>query len=120
MVGVSDLFWVYQNSGPALLFALAAGMLYVWRHDIHPRLHDLEETQEQRRDRWDEQELNAQERAILIDDAHTRVDDIEEVTERLKRRVRGIEHAYAAQTGETPSGYRPDDGGDGFDSGGDD
>lgn len=104
MVGVSDLFWLYQNSGPLLLFLLLAGGTYVWRHDLQPRLKALEETQEARADKWESQQLNAQERAILLDDAHDRTDQIEQAVQRLKRRVRGLEQEYAADAGRPPAG----------------
>lgn len=103
MVGLDFIWELYQNSGPALQIIIILGLAYVWKHDIQPRINDLETTQERRDDRWDDQELNAQERAMLIDNAHERVDDIEVITDRLKKRVRGIEQAYACEHGERPN-----------------
>lgn len=102
MVGLSDLFWAYQNSGPALLFILVSGATLVWKMDIQPRLKDLEQTQEERGDRWADQRLNSRERAMLLEDAHERADDIEVVMSQLKERVRGIEQAYAIEHGKAP------------------
>lgn len=113
MVGLEFVWSLYQNSGPALQFVLILGVAYVWKHDIEPRLTDLEQTQENRSDRWSDQELNAQERAMLIDDAHERVDDIEAITSRLKTRVRGLEQAHAIEHENDVNGdYRADGGGD--------
>lgn len=124
MVGLSDVFWVYQNSGPALLFVLLAGGAYVWRHDLQPRLQELEQVQEDRRDRWQDQELNAQERALLVDNAQERLDQVDQAIERLKRRVRSIEQNYAVDHGAVPEDYsaRTDSSNsqDGESSGGDD
>lgn len=123
MVGISDLIWAYQNSGPALLLAMLAGAGYVYRHDILPRLNSLERTQERRDDKWQDQELNAQERALLIDDAHSRADQLEETMQRLKERVRDIEQSYAVDHGTIPNGFTDDGGDSGFDpdrTGGDD
>jgi len=104
MVGLSDLFWVYQNSGPALLFGMIIGAAYLWKWEIHPWLEDLEQTQEKHADNWDEQSLNSQERTLLIDDTATRVDDVEDALTRLKQRVRDIEQNYAADHGEVVNG----------------
>jgi hypothetical protein len=100
MVGLSDAFWVYQNSGPALLVLIVLGGGYVWRHDIQPRLADLEQTQEQRGDRWEDHRLDARERTLLIDDAQERVDQVEDAVQRLQDRLRDIEQAYARDRGE--------------------
>lgn len=109
MVGADFVWNLYQNSGPALQILLILGGGYIWKHDIEPRLKDLEQTQEDRRDRWDEQELNAQERTLLIDDAHGRLDEVDEAVERLKRRVRGIESSYAVDHEKAPNGWTSGD-----------
>ena len=100
MVGLESLLWAYQNSGPALLVMLSFVAGYVYRHDILPRLQEVEQTQEERAERWEDQQLNAQERTLLLDDAHERVDDVEKAVQRLKKRVRGIEQALAAERGD--------------------
>lgn len=110
MVGVSDLLWAYQQSGPALLLLLLAGAAYAWQHDIRPRLEQIEQQQEKRGDRWEQQQLNAQERALLIDDAQERVDQVENAITRLKTRVRDIEQEYAADHGRVPGDPDPEDG----------
>lgn len=114
MVGLSDLFWAYQNSGPAMLFLLAVGGAYAWKHDIQPRLKDLERTQEDRGDRVDDMELNARERTLLINDAHDRTDGLEDAVTRLRERLRGIEQRIAAEHGKTPPGFTEQNGLDGF------
>jgi len=100
MVGLSDAIWIYQNSGPALLVILILGGGYVWKHEVQPRLNDLERTQEERGDRWEDHRVDARERILLIDDAHERVDQVEDAIQRLQDRLRDIEQAYARDHGE--------------------
>lgn len=111
MVGLDTVWFAYQNSGPFLLFVLLAGMAYVWRHDIQPRLQDLEATQEARGSRWQDHELNAQERALLLDDAHERIDGMEEAVDNLRDRLLDVQHRVAAEHGRG-NGVRDYDGGD--------
>ena len=99
MFGLGDLFWVYQNSGPALLFILVVLVGYAWKHDVAPRLDAIEATQEDRGDELQERALSAQERDILLDNAHKRIDQAEQALHRLKARVRNIEQAVAAEHG---------------------
>jgi hypothetical protein len=99
MVGLEFLWSIYENSGPALQIILILGGATVLKYELLPRLDELETTQENRDDRWTDQSLNAQERAMLIDDAHGRVDDVSETMSRLKDRVRALEHAHAAEHG---------------------
>jgi len=115
MVGLADLFYVYQNSGPALLFGLIAGGTYIWKQDLQPRLRELETTQQSHGERWQEHALNAQERTLLLDDVTTRVEDVEDAQERLNARVREIEQKYAIEhfdPGSSDQGGTFDDGGD--------
>jgi uncharacterized protein HemX len=99
MVGLGDIWFAYQNSGPLLLFVMIVGGALVYRRDIQPRLQNLEETQEQRASRWQDHELNAQERALLLDDAHERIDGVEEAVDRLRERLLEVQHAVAAEHG---------------------
>lgn len=112
MVGLSDLWWAYQNSGPLLLFIIAAGGAAVYHWSLRPRLDrmqarldDLESTQEQRGDRWADHELDARERALLLDEAHETIDQVEDAVERLKMRVRGLEQQFAIEHGEGPEAF---------------
>lgn len=120
MVGLDFVWSIYQNSGPALQIIVILGVAYVWKHDVQPRLDELEQTQENRGDRWQDQSLNSQERTMLIDDAHTRVDDIEDTVERLKTRLRAIEHAHAAAHGRPVDSSAGPSGGGYNGQGGDD
>lgn len=118
MVGFDFLWTLYQNSGPALQAVIIIGGAYVWLHDIRPRLNEVEQTQEQRANRWEEAGLNSQETSLLLDDAHSRIDDQEDVVQRLKERVRGIEQAYAVDHGKAPNGFTRGGGGDDADADG--
>lgn len=102
MVGASDAFWLYQNSGPLLIFVLLSMMAYVWKFDLTPRLDALESTQEDRGDELQERALSAQERDILLDDAQSRIEQVEQAEQRLRKRLRAIEQAFAAEHGRDP------------------
>lgn len=100
MVGLTDLWSLYQNSGPFLIFTLTLVVAYIWKFELQPRLDDLEDTQDQRGDKWQDQRLNAQERTMLIDDAHNRLDDVGQSVQRLKARLRSLEQTIAADRGQ--------------------
>lgn len=99
MVGVDDLFWFYQNADTAILLALTVGAYIVWKRDVQPRLQELEQTQERRAERWADQNLSDQERDILLDDAHERIDGVDQAVGRLRDRLRRLETCVAAETG---------------------
>lgn len=112
MPAADFLFSLYQNSGPALQIIIILGGTYVWLHDLKPRLNEVEQTQEQRAERWDEQELNAQERTLLLDDAQGRLKQLEDAYDRLRNRLRALEQSHAAEHGERPDCGSKWDGGD--------
>lgn len=103
MVGVDDLFWFYQNADTGILLALSIGAYIVWKREIQPRLNALEQTQRKRASKWRDQHLSGQERDLLLDDAHERIDDVEGAVARLRSRLQNLETGIAAETG-----YRTD------------
>lgn len=99
MVGVEDLVFVYQNADTAILLGLSFGVYVVWKREVQPRLLNLEQTQEERKEKWAEQHLSGQERDILLDDAHGRIDAVEKAVSRLRARLQTLENGVAAETG---------------------
>lgn len=114
MPGVEDLFWLYQNADTGILLFMTVGAAYIWKRDIQPRLNDLETVQDQRSDKWSEQHLNDQERDILLDNAHDRLDQQEQAVRNLRNRLQRLERGVAAETGvffRGGAGERRGDGG---------
>lgn len=99
MAGVDDLFWLYQNADTAILLAVSLAAYIAWKRDIQPRLMALEDVQERRGEKWDDQKLSGQERDLLLDDAHDRIGRVEDAVARLRERLRRLENGVAAETG---------------------
>lgn len=84
---------------PVTTLIVGGAILVYIRKVLKPRLRDVEETQEERADRWEDQGVNSRERAVLIDDNAERVDQLEEVYDRLRQRVNRLERQFAAEHG---------------------
>lgn len=102
---------------PVTTLVVGGAILVYIRRVLKPRLRDVEETQEERADRWEDQGVNSRERAVLIDDNAERVDQLEEVYGRLRQRVNRLERQFAAEHGADGVGpldsRSPDTQGDG-------
>lgn len=102
---------------PVTTLIVGAAILVYIRRVLKPRLRDVEETQEERADRWENQGVDSRERAVLIDDNAERVDQLEEVYGRLRQRVSRLERQFAAEHGADGLGEvdsrSPDTRGDG-------
>jgi hypothetical protein len=101
--------WAAWLDPIATLLVGAAVLLYIRRY-LKPRLQEVEETQEERARRWEEQGIDSRERAILIDDNAERVNQLEEVFRRLRSRVSRLERQFAAEHGhDLADSHAPED-----------
>jgi len=107
MPGLVDVAWfVYQNSGPALDLGFIALVVLGYQYEIRPRLDDLETVQDDHADTLQDKALNGQERDIMLENAHERLDgndgrhdQAEEARASLRARISRLERREAWRSG---------------------
>jgi hypothetical protein len=123
MPGLVDVAWfVYSNSGPALDLAFIGLVVLGYKFEIQPRLTDLEDVQDDHADDLQNKALNASERDVMLENAHERVDDAEDLAQQaeearasLRARINRLERreAWRSGGGEDDGGGPPPIGPDG-------
>lgn len=109
MVGISDLMALSRSLDPVTTIVVGAAILLYIRRVIEPRLSDVEQEVDDREDRMDDRDLSNKERDLLIDDNAEKVGQLDDAHSRLKKRVRRLEQAWAAEHGRNPGGNLPNE-----------
>lgn len=108
MPALVDVAWaIYSNSGPAMQVITLVVVVLGYKYEIAPRLDALETKTSSHGDDLQEQELEAAERDIMLQNAHQRLDKAKDARDDLRQRLTRLEHQYAFDHGDGDADIGP-------------